>query len=497
MKRNFGVKSKLLISFISFSIFTIALLWLLEVVFLDDIYRSIKIGSVRTAAKNMHGLNDAQLVQLSSKSSTSVGLCVSIYDEDLNLIAEEHNSGQCIVHNISQKTVLTFRNATMDFEGKYFESHLSAEEITSILKRNEYVLDFHHFPPGFFYELEPALNYSSDAYDCILFSQIFENDRGEQRYALISAVLLPIEPTVQTIRYELNLLIGILIGISILMSVILSKTISSPISKLNKASKKLPDGHFNGENIKGYREVEELAETLHRSALQIQQVDRLQKELIANVSHDLRTPLTLITAYSEAMRDIPGENTPENLQVVIDESQRLSELVTDLLDLSRFEAGKEHLNLEKVELVSVVRHIFERYEKMTRLQGYSFVFETDAEEVYVMADVVKLNQIVYNLVNNAIHYCGEDRTVVVKLSSKNGRALIEVIDHGEGISEEQLEHIWERYYRVDQNHRSAPVGTGLGLSIVKKILVLHNAEFGVRSSLGKGSVFWFSLDLIA
>ncbi|MBE6712554.1 MAG: HAMP domain-containing histidine kinase [Ruminococcaceae bacterium] len=489
------MKSKLLISFIAFSVVVITLLWLLEVVFLDQIYRSIKISSVRNAAEELHGLSDEQLLRFSQETSSSVGLCVSIYDDSLNVIGEGHNGGRCVVHNVSSRTIKTFFEATKEFEGARFESHLSAEEITSILKRNQHVLDFYQFPPGFFFERDHTSESTSGTYDCVLYSQIFENDVGEERYALISAVLLPIEPTVQTIRFILNLLIGILIIISVLMSVILSKTISGPIVKLNKASKSLPEGDFDGQNIKGYREVEELAETLRLSSLEIQQVDRLRKELIANVSHDLRTPLTLISGYSEVMRDIPGENTPENLQVVIDESRRLSELVTDLMDLSKLEAGMEQMNYEKVEIISFVRKILSRYEKMTELQGFSLSLETDLEEAYVSADVVKLNQIVYNLVNNAIHYCGEDQCVIVKISLVDNRVFIEVIDHGEGIPEDQIALIWDRYYRVDRNHRASAVGTGLGLSIVKKLLILHNAEYGVSSALGKGSSFWFSLEI--
>ncbi len=495
MKHNFGVKSKLLISFIAFSVFIIVLLWLLEVVFLDQIYRAIKISSIRKTADSMRNLSDEQLIELSYEASSSVGLCFSVYDEKLNVLAEEHTSGQCVVHNLSQKTLAIFYRATAEFEGQRFESHLSAKEITSILKRHEYSLDSFQFPHGYFFEPEPALSASSDAYDCILFSQIFKNSEGELRYALISSILLPIDSTVQTIRFELNLLIAILIIISVLMSVILSKTISAPIAKLNKASKSLLDGRFDGRDIKGYREVEELAETLQRSALEIQQVDRLREELIANVSHDLRTPLTLISAYSEVMRDIPGENTPENLQVVIDEAHRLSELVTDLMSLSKLEAGMEHLNFERIELISLVKQILSRYEKLTSFQGFSITFETDVEQLFVYADVIKLNQIIYNLVNNAINYCGDDKVVIVKIFVSDGEAMFQVIDHGEGIPEDKLIYIWDRYYRVDKNHQAATVGTGLGLSIVKKLLLLHHARFGVQSDLGKGSVFWFALKI--
>ena len=494
MKRNFGVKAKLLTSFFVFSIFIIVLLWLLEVVFLDDVYRSIKIHSVRNTAQSMEGLSDRELEELVEESSTSFGLCISVFDERCDLLMEAHTNGQCVVHNLSPKTIALFYQTTAKFESGCFESLLPAREITEIIKRNESVSSLYQ---NFFRSEEPPLSASSDAYDCVLYSQIFQNSAGEERYALLSAVLLPMDATMETIRWELNIVIGTLIFLSFFTAFILSKTISTPIVELNQAAKSLPEGQFDGEKIKGYREVTELADTLSKSAREIRQVDRLRRELLANVSHDLRTPLTLISGYSEVMRDIPGENTRENLQVVIDEAHRLSDLVTDMLDLSKMEAGMEKLSPERVELVSFLRDILGRYEKLTGVQGYTIEFTPGCDQIFVMADLVKLNQIVYNLVNNAIHYCGEDRWVGVKLYPEGERAVVEIVDHGEGIPEDQIGEIWDRYYRVDKNHRSQKVGSGLGLSIVKELLALHGAEFGVRSTVGQGSVFWFSLKTVS
>ena len=250
---------------------------------------------------------------------------------------------------------------------------------------------------------------------------------------------------------------------------------------------------FSG--ISGYREIEELSQTLADAAAEIRQVDTLRKELVANVSHDLRTPLTLIAGYSEAMRDLPGENTPENLQIIIDETTRLSELVTDLLDLSKLEAGMETLQYEDIELVEFTENILKRYDKMTAQSGYNIVLEKNVDRVSVLADSKKIGQVIYNLINNAIHYCGADKTVIVRLADDNGFLRFEVKDNGDGIPADKLKDIWDRYYRLDSSHQSQKVGTGLGLSIVKKILRLHNAKFGVESREGEGSCFWFALPI--
>ena len=113
-----------------------------------------------------------------------------------------------------------------------------------------------------------------------------------------------------------------------------------------------------------------------------------------------------------------------------------------------------------------------------------------------MGDELRITQVLYNLINNAINYIGDDKTVIVRQTVKEERVRIEVIDHGEGISEENLKYIWDRYYRVSEEHRRAKIGTGLGLSIVKNILIAHDAEYGVESTLGEGSDFWFSMPII-
>ncbi len=496
MKYKFGVKVKLLSSFVGFSLIVFILLWILQVVLLDDVYRTIKINSVRNAAEKMDGMSDEELQYFVLEKSSSVGLCSSVYSADFTLIAQEHAGGQCVVHNITDNTVRLFYEATAEFSEKRFESHLPANDIMAILKQREFPIIFQKPNNGFYIQTEPALSASTDAYDCILYSEIIENDLGEERYVLLSSVIIPVESTVVAIRFELGIITAFLLIVAVILAFVLSKTVSYPITALNKAAKLLPDGKFDGEGIQGYREVEELSETLSRSAEEIRRVDSLRKELLANVSHDLRTPLTLITGYSEVMRDIPGENTPENLQVVIDEANRLSVLVTDLLDLSKLEEGSDSLNTEKIELNSFIRQILNRYEKLTAVQGYEICYQGVENEVFVLADSVKLNQVIYNLVNNAIHYGGNDKKIQVRLSVKGDKALFEVEDHGEGIPQEKLLKIWDRYYRLEEHHRSAKIGSGLGLSIVKRVLDLHESEYGVQSKVGQGSVFWFTLKLL-
>ncbi|MBE6632533.1 MAG: two-component sensor histidine kinase, partial [Ruminococcaceae bacterium] len=212
----------------------------------------------------------------------------------------------------------------------------------------------------------------------------------------------------------------------------------------------------------------------------------------ANVSHDLRNPLTMIRGYTEMMRDIPGENNADNAQIVIDETNRLSELVGDMLDLSRVQSGARKISAEKFDIADAVRKTMSRYEKLTEKDGFdiSLICDNKAE---VLADRTMMLQVIYNLINNAINYTGKDKKVTVKLESDGTKVRFSVTDTGDGIPESELPLIWDRYYKVDKVHRMATVGTGLGLSIVKGILEAHNAVYGVESTIGKGSTFWFEL----
>jgi signal transduction histidine kinase len=202
----------------------------------------------------------------------------------------------------------------------------------------------------------------------------------------------------------------------------------------------------------------------------------------------------MITGYSEVMRDIPGENTPENVQVIIDEAEHLSALVNDLLDLSRVQSGARRAIPERFDLTDTVRKTITRYDKLTRHEGYVIAFYAE-ENIHVRADSSMILQVVYNLINNAINYCGEDRVVEVRQIRTGDRVCIRVTDHGEGIPPEQIGEIWDRYYKIDRVHRRAMVGTGLGLSIVKEILEQHGSDYGVESTVGQGSTFWFELPI--
>lgn len=308
------------------------------------------------------------------------------------------------------------------------------------------------------------------------------------------AIITPVDATVSTLQMQLYIITSIMIVLSVLLAILISKRISRPIEEINRSAKTLARGNYNTAfNGKGFLEIKELSDTLNTAAHELSKVDNLRRELMANVSHDLRTPLSLIYSYAEMMHDFPDEITPEQTQVIMDETKRLSLLVNDILDLSKLEGSVDTVNRTEFNLTAAIRQTTQRLAELLKHENYIISFDYD-RELMVYADEVKILQAFYNLLTNAINYCGEERRVMVKQVEDNGCVEIEVIDYGDGISDEDLPYIWDRYYKVDKNHKRAVVGTGLGLSIVKRIFELHNIEYGVKSEKGKGSVFWFRLE---
>jgi signal transduction histidine kinase len=333
--------------------------------------------------------------------------------------------------------------------------------------------------------------------ETMLVAKIVTTKNNLEYLIIADSVITPVTATVYAIRVQLVYISFIMVALSLIMAILISFHISKPIIHINNTAKKISEGNFNIEFKKeGYKEIAEMAETLNYTVNELTKSERLQRELIANVSHDLRTPLTMIEAYAEVLRDIPGENTPENIQVIIDESHRLTNLVNDLLDISKLQAGVSAADMQEYNLTAGIQNVMERYAKLKEQDGYSIEFIHEDEQVVVKADEFKIYQVLYNLVNNAINYTGADKKVLVRQIVGGDVVRIEVTDTGEGIPKEELDNVWDRYYKVDKQHKRAVMGTGLGLSIVKNILQLHHAKYGVSSKVGEGSTFWFELPVV-
>ncbi len=325
-------------------------------------------------------------------------------------------------------------------------------------------------------------------------AQEFILEDGSKISLTFYAMVTPVEATVSTLRMQLFIITAIMVLLATLLAIIISKHISKPIEKINQSAKVLAMGNYETQfNGRGFLEIKELSNTLNTAAVELSKVEHLRRELMANISHDLRTPLAFIYSYAEMMHDFPQEVTAEQSQIIMDEAKRLTSLVNDILDISSLETGITKLNIVNYNLTQSLRKTIYRVSELVKNDGYQLDLES-TQDVCILADEVKITQAFCNLLFNAITYSGDDKAVIVRQIVKGSVVRIEVIDHGEGISQSDLPYIWERYYKVDKKHKRPKMGTGIGLSIVKKLVELHKGEFGVESEVGNGSTFWFQLE---
>lgn len=313
-------------------------------------------------------------------------------------------------------------------------------------------------------------------------------------YLYIEYSTAMVQTVMGTMRIQLVLISVIVIFLALIISVLLSMKLTRPITRISRAAQRMAAGDFSV-NFKGeysYAEMDALAETLDYAKEEIGKSDELQKEVLANVTHDLKTPLTMIKAYASMIQEISGDNPEKrakHTQVIIDESDRLTSLVNDILNLSKIRSGMDSLKISNFNLSEFVHTVLERFDYLTETQGFSI--ERDIEdELYTEADLEKIEQVVYNLVGNAVNYTGEDKKIVVGLKRTEKGLRFTVTDTGKGIPPEEIGTIWDRYYRSAETHKRPIKGTGLGLSIVKTILLKHGFDFGVESEVGKGSTFY-------
>lgn len=288
----------------------------------------------------------------------------------------------------------------------------------------------------------------------------------------------------------------IVIVLACFISYFLSNKITEPITKITKKAKELGEGNYNIEfDSSDVLEIDELANTLNHVSKDLSKIDTLRRDLMANVSHDLKTPLTMIRAYAECVRDISykdKEKREKDLNIIIEETERLNVLVNDILDLSKMQANADELSLEKFDLCEVIKEVMTRYEILKTTEDYNFIIEIP-DKAEVNADKKKITQVIYNLINNAINYTGSDKLVIVRLKNTRKEYIFEVEDTGKGIKKEEIPYIWDKYYKKDKKHQRNVVSTGIGLSIVKEILTKHKFDYGVKSTLKKGSTFYFKI----
>ena len=320
----------------------------------------------------------------------------------------------------------------------------------------------------------------------------------EDTYIFLYSNLKDLSSVTKVIKRQLLYISIVGILVSIIISAFLSRKLTEPITNITRKAKKLGNGDYDITFAESdITEIKELSDALMQAKTELAKTDELRRDLMANVSHDLKTPLTMIKAYAEMIKDISYKDHKkmnEHLDIIIDETNRLTLLVNDILDLSKMQSNADNLSKERFDLSIEIKNIVNKYQIIKETEDY--IFEVNVpDKAIVYADKRRINQVIYNLINNAINYTGEDKKVIINVTKNKKDYLVEIIDTGKGIKEEELPYIWDKYYKNDKKHRRDVVSTGLGLSIVKQILEHHNFEYGVHSTLKKGSCFYFKIKI--
>lgn len=322
---------------------------------------------------------------------------------------------------------------------------------------------------------------------------------GKVSAALVMSLpLAPVEDTASILKWQLLYITMILLAASLLISFLISKSFTRPILEIKKVSETMASGDFSARvNTKKQDETGKLASTINYLGEQLSKIEQLRKDLIANVSHELRTPLSLIRGYAETIRDVTGdsrEKRDKQLEIIIEESERLGRIVDDVLNLSQLQSGYIKLDKSRFSINEAMNAILKRYEVMSEKTGVEIVWEYTGD-ILLEADRARIEQVLYNLINNAFNHTPAGGTITIRAAAQPAAVRIEVSDTGSGIPEEDIPHIWERFYKADKSSGKKTVGTGLGLAIIKGVLDAHQAAYGVNSKMGMGTTFWFELGI--
>lgn len=442
-----------------FSILIITFLWFFQVIFIDTYYEWYKTNEINIMAKLVkNSYNKSNFEKILNEIYYKRGVCIEVNNNTGIIYSTDNMNRGCLVEK--------YNPSFSYYKNKFIESN--KDDIT-------------------YKVVNEQLNSETLVYGLKL-----DNDT----YAFLNTAIDPIDSTIVILKNQLIIVTVIVLIVSFIIGYYISKKLSDPITSLNKSAKRLASGDYDVtfENQSDIEEIDELANTLNSAKDALSKNDELRRELMANVSHDLKTPLTMIKAYAEMVKDISykdKDKREEHLNIIIEEVDRLNLLVGDILELSKMQSNIATLNKENFDLIKLINTILNRYKIYTITENYKFNFITNKDVIIINADKKKMEQVIYNLINNAINYTGEDNTVTIKVTDTKKHTKVEIIDTGKGIKKEDIDKIWDKYYKSDKQHKRNMVGTGIGLSIVKNIFVLHDYEYGVSSKKDHGSNFYF------
>jgi len=293
------------------------------------------------------------------------------------------------------------------------------------------------------------------------------------------------------------------LGIALVVSAGMSRRFVSPLQQMSQAADHIAEGNYHERlpigkiSPEDSDEMEHLAARFNRMAARLEKTEEMRQKLIGDIAHELRTPLTVISGAMEGLKDHVLDPNDDTFAMIFRQTERLDRLVNDLQELNRIETKAFDLNFVPVEINALLVRIVNAMQINFQKKGVGLMLDLPKCSLPVFVDEDRFDQIMINLLSNALRYTPKGGRVRVYVEEKDGEAEISVQDTGEGIPEEHLSHIFSRFYRVDNSRSREAGGSGIGLTIVKKLVEAHNGKVWAESDgLGKGSVFHFTLPTV-
>ena len=506
-KRFVSIQHRLMALFMLTGLFLLGLVWWLTAEFMDPLYQYYIYNQLSHQTDQLVEMIESysepistrpfpfapkptlnrefwEQVNQSFKNGTlnHLNCCVDISDSSLRWVNYYEGLHPCLLHESGQDVFSVFSNRSQQPDGRPW---VSDTEIMVSLRRQ-----LRESENG---TLQKLVTTESGARQMVV-GRMAQNGPYDSYTVIFSSDLARIDEAVKVLSRMIPAICAGLLALSMLGAWWFSRWISRPIGKLSQAARQMAEGDYTVRvEAEPTDEIGVLAQDFNHMAGQVASSAQLQRELLANVSHDLRTPLTLIKGYAETVRDISGDDPAartEQLNVIVDETDRLSGLVNSVMELAKVSSGTDTPQLVRFNICQLCEEVAQRYEASCSQNGWQLKLELPEDSCDVLADPAMMERVLHNLLGNAMHHLGEDGIFILRAKPlPNGGARIEVEDHGPGIDSEDLPHIFDRYYRSRKN--AGKVGTGLGLSITKAILQGHGFHFGVSSTVGVGSIFWF------
>ncbi|MBQ2669807.1 MAG: HAMP domain-containing histidine kinase [Clostridia bacterium] len=472
--KSFGMK--LWLYFTLFTAVIFCALWLMQTVFLQSFYNQTEINNIEKSAEHIISQQTSEeLDDIIDHEAYKNSLLIFITDTD----------GQ-VIYSTDEHSYKKRRERPGVQNDNQHKPEIKPQGRQKGAERN--------LPDGyddFLAKLSQSKTISYEDDTSYIYGARLDN--GNALY--ISKSLGSVENTVGILRSQLVLITLAALVLSFIAAYFISRRFSKPVKAISEQARHIGDENYKNSFEKGFcKETDELSYTISKTSENLIKAENYRREFFANISHDLRTPLTMIKGYAEMVKDFSWEekeSRESDLDVIIKESDRLTELVNEILDYSTLQSGTKKYDMQKSNISELAKNVINQFAALAEKNGISIVSGIQ-KDLYAVCDRQSIARVMYNFVDNAISHSGNNKEMFVSLKNRDSKIRFEVRNLGQAIDEESLEHIWDRYFTKKQQKRNK-TGTGLGLAISKEILTAHNAAYGAESAEDRGTVFWFEI----